>query len=133
MKKYFIQIRCNNPKNKAQDEFQKFGMSWNNCMCDELGLKYIIKSIKKGAKEINAKHKRYTAISIYQRKYYVGSQIFSVGIDSKEFHILSVFIKEVKTVLTPFDWNEDIVRWPYDRVCQPILPSVFPLILPEII
>jgi hypothetical protein len=111
MKNYFIQFNCNNPKNKAQEELQKFVIAWDNCLCDEDGLKHIIEVIKKETEDINARNKRCTPISIRHHYYEgLGAELFSAGIDSQDFQVFSTSIEEVKCVVFPFEVHEIVLE-----------------------
>jgi len=119
MKNYFIQFRCNNPKNKAQEELQKFVLAWDNCLCDEDGLKHIIEAIKQETADINARNKRCTPISIRHHQYdNFGTQLFSAGIDSQDFQVFSTSIDVVKCMIRPMDFDNEIRNYPYNKINQ---------------
>ena len=54
MKQYFLWLKLNQPKNKAQKQVQEFAEQMDNCLMDESGLKNFINMLDARINEINA-------------------------------------------------------------------------------
>lgn len=63
MKKYFMWLKLNQPKNKAQKQVQEFAEQMDNCLIDEVGLKNFRNALDSRIKKINEANPRCSDIN----------------------------------------------------------------------
>lgn len=65
MKKYFLQFKTNQAKNKAQEELQTLVSTFENTLCDDCGLQRIIDSLIEKCNALNVKYPRCKPIVVH--------------------------------------------------------------------
>lgn len=104
MKNFFIQFRCFQAKNKAQEELQKFMYEYQNTLCDENGLNCLVQEFKQKTSEINLKYPRCKKIEItFIKMDHFESFIFSAHTQNmNDTDIFNSSIDYVKRVVGAF-------------------------------
>lgn len=111
MKNFFIQFNCNQAKNKAQEELQKFAYEYQNTLLDQHGLNRLVQLFKEKTAEINLKYPRCKKMEItYNKLNHSDTYSFYAHTEPwSDTYIFTSSIDQMKRVFYPFEIDPELI------------------------